>query len=577
MRRGRSAFSRDAPAAATAAAAAALVTTSLVSLLLLFATAGPCPSPTSSLLVAARSSATSSTSSESLRRTDAEAHLSTAWSRPPVVERALSEAKATLSASSASTRKSSDETGEGEALSEHVGADGFDDDDGDDGGTDDENENENDLLLSRRRRHSSPSTKLPPVLTNRPLIGILSQPGDPATGQDSYIAASYVKFVESAGARVVPFFHDAPEHETDARFAAVNGFLIPGGAARLAPGHSFFDAASRVIDLATDSNAKKRDYFPILAVCLGFETLGIHLSGNKSLLSKFDAEDTAAPLYFTEAAERSRLFGSMPRRVRESLANRPLARESHSWGISLASFENEPNLKENVDVLSLSSDPEGRVYVSSMEHKSLPFSATQWHPEKNAYEWGDKLHIPHSEAAVEVTRALSKVFVAGARRNSHVVTKKRATRREGEEVENNDGDGDAPAPAPADVDVVAEDELLIYNHPLTFTGRHRRQEDRPWLDEAYIFPPWETWKRCMELERERERRRRNGRNGGGDDDKHDGGDKDEDELCRRYRSPSADVQPKKKEKEKREEEQRHHHHVEKERHGNKVSLRLAGV
>ena len=40
-----------------------------------------------------------------------------------------------------------------------------------------------------------------------------------------------------------------------------------------------------------------------------------------------------------------------------------------------------------------------------MESKRYPYTATQWHPEKNAYEWGDKLHIPHSRGAIEVTHA----------------------------------------------------------------------------------------------------------------------------------------------------------------------------
>ena len=287
---------------------------------------------------------------------------SSSSSRPPAVQQALDDARARL-ASKKEDEESAGAENENENDKERI-VDGA-------GNTGDGN-----LLLGRRRR--SKTSKLPPVITNRPLIGILSQPGDPATGRDSYIAASYVKFVEASGARVVPFFHDAPTEETDARFAAVNGILIPGGAARLSPGHTFFDVAARVLDLATDANLKQKQHFPVFAICLGFEALGVHLSGNSSLLSNFDAEDTAAPLYFTEAAEKSRLFGSMPRKVRESLASKPFARESHSWGISLASFEGEEKLKEQLEVLSLSSDPEGRVYVSSMEHKTLPFSATQW-------------------------------------------------------------------------------------------------------------------------------------------------------------------------------------------------------
>jgi gamma-glutamyl hydrolase len=48
------------------------------------------------------------------------------------------------------------------------------------------------------------------ALNNRPIIGILAQPGTGGFGlkeakpEVQYIAASYVKFVESAGARVVP-------------------------------------------------------------------------------------------------------------------------------------------------------------------------------------------------------------------------------------------------------------------------------------------------------------------------------------------------------------------------------------
>jgi hypothetical protein len=49
--------------------------------------------------------------------------------------------------------------------------------------------------------------------TDRPLIGILSQGGEPAPEGSSYIAASYVKFVESAGARAVPILHDMSKKE----------------------------------------------------------------------------------------------------------------------------------------------------------------------------------------------------------------------------------------------------------------------------------------------------------------------------------------------------------------------------
>lgn len=71
----------------------------------------------------------------------------------------------------------------------------------------------------------------PPAFNDQPLIGILSQPGtgdgpaprlrapqstsrtnDSPEEDVSYIAASYVKWVESAGGRAVPILYDDPDH-----------------------------------------------------------------------------------------------------------------------------------------------------------------------------------------------------------------------------------------------------------------------------------------------------------------------------------------------------------------------------
>jgi hypothetical protein len=75
----------------------------------------------------------------------------------------------------------------------------------------------------------------------------------------------------------------------------------------------------------------------------------------------YDSEDTAAPLYFTEKARGSRFFGGMRPEVVEDLATKPYARESHSHGLSLRSFEADRVLREQYEVLSLSTDPEGEV------------------------------------------------------------------------------------------------------------------------------------------------------------------------------------------------------------------------
>ena len=69
------------------------------------------------------------------------------------------------------------------------------------------------------------------------MIGILSQTIDFDIAKDdhrfdeygSYIMSAYVRFVQSAGARVVPFLWDEPEEVTLDKLSKVNGVLFPGG------------------------------------------------------------------------------------------------------------------------------------------------------------------------------------------------------------------------------------------------------------------------------------------------------------------------------------------------------------
>ena len=49
----------------------------------------------------------------------------------------------------------------------------------------------------------------------------------------SYIGAAYVKYVEMAGARVVPVLIDQPDEYYRMIFNKTNGLLIPGGAANI--------------------------------------------------------------------------------------------------------------------------------------------------------------------------------------------------------------------------------------------------------------------------------------------------------------------------------------------------------
>lgn len=86
---------------------------------------------------------------------------------------------------------------------------------------------------------------------NRPIIGILTEPWEHEEYADrggEYIAASYVKFMESAGARVVPISYKWNSTTLDLVFNSVNGILFPGGGVDLNFGTPYLTTLKYLFD-----------------------------------------------------------------------------------------------------------------------------------------------------------------------------------------------------------------------------------------------------------------------------------------------------------------------------------------
>ena len=115
----------------------------------------------------------------------------------------------------------------------------------------------------------------------RPVIGVVSEPLEHnaeahsfKTNATSYIAASYVKFLEASGARVVPLRFDSPRDQLAATLSGLNGVLYPGGGASLAADSPFFQGAQFIWEHAIKAN-QAGHVFPVWGTCLGFELIGV--------------------------------------------------------------------------------------------------------------------------------------------------------------------------------------------------------------------------------------------------------------------------------------------------------------
>ena len=225
------------------------------------------------------------------------------------------------------------------------------------------------------------------ALNNRPIIGIFAQPttstqGD-CKGSCTYIAASYVKYIESAGGRVVPIDYYATNAELDALLPSLNGVLFPGG------GSAFPSSAQYTFNKVKMFN-DAGDYFPLWGTCMGFQWLLISATQDQNILDpksgQMDAYNLSIPLDFTKDFSNSKIFKTAPKDLVRILAEQNVTMNNHHYGIWTEHFFQTPVLTDFFHVLSNNKDRNGDQFVSMIEAYKYPIFGSQWHPEKNNFE-----------------------------------------------------------------------------------------------------------------------------------------------------------------------------------------------
>ncbi|GLG97987.1 Folate gamma-glutamyl hydrolase [Gryllus bimaculatus] len=240
------------------------------------------------------------------------------------------------------------------------------------------------------------------ALNNRPVIGVLSQEVSPTVAgiygnHSSYIAASYVKFLEGAGARVVPIIY----------------------AIVIARKETFEHSIGLMTLVYTCAKLNARgDYFPLWGTCLGFELITYLAAGRREHRAWCDSENEMLPLDFKPDFAESRLFKSASKEVIKILSTENVTPNFHHWCITEQNMT-KFGLSEDWRVMSTNKDSDGFEFVSTIESRSRPFYATMFHPEKIGYEWKEKHRTPHDAHAVLTMQYFADFFVDEARKSSH--------------------------------------------------------------------------------------------------------------------------------------------------------------
>lgn len=276
---------------------------------------------------------------------------------------------------------------------------------------------EKELLHDSLPRGSCPMPD--PSLYYQPVIGIVTHPGDGATGRirnssdTSNIPASYVKFVESAGARVIPLIYNEPWDIISQKLELVNGVLFTGGWAKTG---LYFETIKRVFEVTLARN-DAGDHFPLFAICLGFELISMIISQDHSICEHFEARNQASTLQFVNISDiQGSVFERFPLELLNKLNTDCLVMQNHREGLSPRKLQDNEALSSFFKILTTCTDETNKVYISTAQAYQYPVTCFQWHPEKNVFEWGSSL-IPHSDDAVRVTQIISNYFISEARKS----------------------------------------------------------------------------------------------------------------------------------------------------------------
>jgi gamma-glutamyl hydrolase len=100
-------------------------------------------------------------------------------------------------------------------------------------------------------------------------------------------------------------------------------------------------------------------------------------------------EGLLVPLDFTDAGRTSsRIMAKAPAAVANALSTLPITVNLHSYGIYTSVVEGKGSkLHDYFSVVASNTDADGTKFVSLIEARDFPFYGSQFHGEKNSFEW----------------------------------------------------------------------------------------------------------------------------------------------------------------------------------------------
>ena len=122
------------------------------------------------------------------------------------------------------------------------------------------------------------------------------------------------------------------------------------------------------------------------------------LSNDCKILSNLNSRGHQTEIY--SDYQQSSILSSLPTLLRHNLENQKLINFAHMHGITIKKFLSSPKLSEKLKIISISKDKDGKWFCSALEGKDRPIFLSQFHPEKQAFQWTKKGDILSNKRSI---------------------------------------------------------------------------------------------------------------------------------------------------------------------------------
>lgn len=252
-------------------------------------------------------------------------------------------------------------------------------------------------------------------ISSTPVIGILtlhtSSKFDYPIGS-TYVYSSYTKWIEESEMRWIPISVFDSVDVVARKLELVNGVLLTGGNEVMGTKNmpsAYAGIVAQILDYARAQNDHGVVY-PVFGTCMGFQSMLVVLSDYELKLESVHNVNHSEGLKLTPNAQHSFLSLYFNDNELSSLDAQKLFYFHHNDGFSMQQINASPYATNNLRILASVTTPKSLEILAAVQHKTYPFIAVQFHPEKTQFEYSDAADINKSDYAVKVNAGFSKVF-----------------------------------------------------------------------------------------------------------------------------------------------------------------------